>query len=117
MAIIIRNPCYILLFATLTILSERAAAMAESTVAITNIPPKIHDVPVRDTVADWNGQGLLIRALAGDSAVFRKSSEFLAAARLGWSEEGLLLHVEVVDNTPSKRIRILFLKAIPSSYS
>ncbi len=72
---------------------------AEDSTPITDLP-KVTRVRVQDSVEDWQGQGLLIRTLAGDSIHLSPSTEFMAVGRLGWSEEGLLLHVEVTDPTP-----------------
>jgi predicted esterase len=78
----------------------RSWAADAATAHVTEIP-RVSGVTVRaGEVADWKGQGLVVRALAGESATLRKSAEFEAAARLGWNEEGVLLQVEVTDSTP-----------------
>ena len=66
---------------------------------ITNLP-EVHLTQVQNQVMDWKDQGLPIRVLTGDSIHLPHSADFQAVARMGWSRENLLLHVEVTDPTP-----------------
>lgn len=94
-----------LLAITLAMVSHAALAATttgpatQPAVIVTDIP-KVSGIQVKDSVSDWQGQGLEVRALAGESAGLRKAGDFQTIGRLGWSPEGLLLHVDVTDATP-----------------
>ena len=78
------------------------AAASEPPTPITDIP-KISGVKVDGAVSDWKGQGLVIRAVAGENALLRKSADFQVVGRLGWNDEGVLLQVDVTDSTPAEK--------------
>lgn len=78
-----------------------ASCTSQSTQTVTDIP-RIAGVDVRESPADWKGQGLVVRALAGENAILRPSTAFEVVGRLGWNEEGLLLQVNVTDSSPDE---------------
>jgi predicted esterase len=64
--------------------------------------PYLKDVTVGDIPADWQGRGLVTRALAGDGVDLPSAEVFQAVGRLGWNEQGIMLQVEVTDATPQE---------------
>lgn len=78
----------------------RGWAVDAAAAQVTDIPRVSGVTVAAGEVSDWKGQGLVVRALAGESALLRKSSEFEAVGRVGWNDEGVLLQVEVTDSTP-----------------
>ncbi len=78
-------------------------APSEPTEVVTDLP-RVTGVKVDGAVSDWQGQGLVIHALAGEKPLLRKGADFDVLGRLGWNDEGVLLQVEVTDSTPFEQV-------------
>lgn len=71
---------------------EPARTVAESDL------PRVDGVTADGQDGDWSDQGLQLNALAGDTPTPLPSRDFDAIARLGWTDKGLAVLVEVRDN-------------------
>ncbi len=50
-------------------------------------------------LSDWNGQGLQVQSLPGPGGTFLAQKDFDPTVRVGWNEKGLLVAVEVQDDS------------------
>lgn len=60
--------------------------------------PRVGDITADGKDGDWGEQGLQLNALVCDTLAPLPAGDFDAIARLGWTDKGLLVLVEVVDN-------------------
>jgi len=92
-------PAVVVAVTAFLLTSSMFASLAKGDSPVTDLP-KVEGIAIDQRVTDWKDQGLVIHAMAGDSILLRKSDDFEVAARLGWNEHGVLLHVDVTDSSP-----------------
>lgn len=91
-------PSPVPLLSLLVLLLLGCAAVSAAEPGPTSTTPV--DVPRLTAAGELDDRGLALIALAGSGTELKPFRRFGATARLGWSDEGLLARVRVVDATP-----------------
>ena len=80
------------------------ALLAAGTALAADVPafdiPRLSDIAIDGSADDWGEQGFPVRVHASRDGTRPPTPDLSARASLGWSQEGLLVLVDVRDDTP-----------------
>lgn len=68
--------------------------------AVASNVPRLNSIAIDGDPSDWGERGLRIELLTSPQLALRPADNLDAECRLGWTEDGLLVLVSVLDDTP-----------------
>ncbi len=85
--------------ATLSVLAVSASPAVSASDDAPNVP-RLEGIEVDGDGADWGDRGFRVELLTSADLRMRPTDDLDAECRLGWNSDGLLVLVEVLDDTP-----------------